>query len=105
MDVGMVQDGNETIHGLFGETENENICTLMKSGSNAIRAIAASEGKEILIALYFTNVQDAGFYDSIAEMLDANMVRILLYSRVLFLFIGKCSKCGGVLFFCLSIFL
>lgn len=79
VDVGMVQVGNETVNGFAGEkvqwtTDAVNVCALMNAGSKAVRDIAKSYNKEIMVALHFTNVQDAGYYDNIAAALDANKV-------------------------------
>lgn len=74
VDVRMVQVGNETNNGLCGETAKENICEIMNAGSSAIREIAASRNREIQVAVHYTNVQDAGYYDSVAKMLDDNKV-------------------------------
>lgn len=79
VDVGMVQVGNETVGGMAGETLSdasdvktrwEAVATLMKAGSEAIRAF----DKNILIALHFTDPGEAGKYESIAKALDENKV-------------------------------
>lgn len=74
VDVGMVQVGNETNNGLCGETVKENICTLFNAGSSAVREAANAVKKEVLVAIHYTNVQDAGYYDTVAKMLDDNKV-------------------------------
>lgn len=57
-DVGMVQLGNETNNGMSGETDWEKIIALMKRGSEAVREVSASSGKDIQIAVHFTNVNE-----------------------------------------------
>ena len=65
VDVTMVQIGNETTNGFCGETSWSNICTLMKSGASAVRAIDSS----ILIAVHFTN-PEYGLYPTYAGYLN-----------------------------------
>lgn len=74
VDVGMVQVGNETTGGLCGETDWSNICALMNAGSSAVREAAAAYGREIKVALHFTNPEKAGRYATIASTLDTNQV-------------------------------
>lgn len=65
VDVTMVQIGNETTNGFCGETSWSNMCTLMKSGASAVRAIDSS----ILIAVHFTN-PEYGLYPTYAGYLN-----------------------------------
>ena len=65
VDVVMVQIGNETTNGMSGETSWSNICTLMKYGANAVRAIDSS----IKIAVHFTN-PEYGLYPTYAGYLN-----------------------------------
>lgn len=63
IDVGMVQIGNETNGKLSGEKTWMNICTLLSSGSKAVREVY----KNALVAVHFanpekvTNYEDYGF--------------------------------------------
>ncbi len=57
-DVGMVQLGNETNNGMAGETEWDKIIPLMQKGSEAVREVAAATGKDIQIAVHFTNINE-----------------------------------------------
>lgn len=57
VDVGMVQIGNEINNGMAGETEMENICTLLKAGSEAVRSV----DENILIAVHYTDPQSEGY--------------------------------------------
>ena len=64
--VGMVQLGNETNSGLCGETEWENVTALMKSGARAVREVF----HDALIAVHFTNPEQAGLFAFYAETLQ-----------------------------------
>lgn len=66
VNVGMVQVGNETVAGLSGETGWGSICGLLKAGCNAVREFSADTGKDILVALHFTNPDQ--FLDFAASM-------------------------------------
>lgn len=73
VDVGMVQIGNETVNGLAGETDWENICRLMNEGSRAVRYVADTMEKEILVALHFTDISESK-YKNIASILNDRQV-------------------------------
>ena len=64
VNVTMVQIGNETTSGLAGETEWENITTLMSYGSKAVREISLENNREILVAMHFTGYQGFDWYAS-----------------------------------------
>ncbi|MBR1861554.1 MAG: glycosyl hydrolase 53 family protein [Lachnospiraceae bacterium] len=55
-DVGMVQIGNEINNGMAGETKDGDVLELLKQGSKAVRDVSAEYGKDIKIAVHFTNV-------------------------------------------------
>lgn len=74
VDVGMVQVGNETNGAFCGSTNMTDVCTLFNAGSSAIRTVASAKGKDILIALHFTNPESAGRYTGYAATLAANNV-------------------------------
>ncbi|MBN2222932.1 MAG: glycosyl hydrolase 53 family protein, partial [Vallitaleaceae bacterium] len=60
VDIGMVQIGNETNSGMAGETNKENMATLMNEGSRAVREISSeNQNTDILVALHFTNPEKA----------------------------------------------
>ena len=59
VDVGMVQLGNETNGGMAGEVSWSGRCNLMNAGAKAVREAAAEYGKDILIAVHFTNPQSS----------------------------------------------
>ncbi len=73
VDVGMVQIGNETVNGMAGETDWDNICLLMNEGSRAVRYVADTMEKEILVALHFTDISESR-YRSIASTLKDRQV-------------------------------
>ena len=68
VNVTMVQIGNETISGLAGETEWENITALMSQGSKAVREIALENNREIMVAMHFTEYTHFDWYASQLEM-------------------------------------
>lgn len=74
VDVGMVQVGNETNNGMAGETQIVNKCALYKAGCEAVRRVADTYGKDISIAIHYTNPETSGRYTSYAEYLKQNEV-------------------------------
>ncbi len=69
VDVGMVQIGNETNGAFCGETASnggwENITSLMKAGSRAVREICPNA----LVAIHFTNPEKPKSYESYSQNL------------------------------------
>lgn len=65
-DIGMVQVGNETNGGIAGESTWGNTVTLIKTGCAAVRTYANEAGKDILVAVHFTNVTDANGIKKVA---------------------------------------
>lgn len=61
VNVAMVQVGNETVAGLAGETKWDKMCDLMNVGCEAIRNVAQQYGREIRIAIHFTNPDSKSF--------------------------------------------
>lgn len=57
-DVGMVQIGNEINNGMSGETESTRIMELLKQASKAVREVSAESGKDIKIAVHYTDISD-----------------------------------------------
>jgi arabinogalactan endo-1,4-beta-galactosidase len=57
-DIGMVQIGNEINNGLAGEEDSERIIELLKQGSSAVRAFSEEAGKDVQIAVHYTEVDD-----------------------------------------------
>ena len=66
VDVGMVQIGNETNGAMCGESDWENIASLMSAGSRAVREVCP----EALVAVHFTNPERVGSYAYYSESLD-----------------------------------
>ncbi len=69
-DTDMVQIGNETVYGMCGEDNWDNMIVLMKAGIEGAR----QADKNIKIILHFTDIQKEGHYDWIASMLKDNDV-------------------------------
>ena len=65
VDVGMVQVGNEINNGMCGETDVANVRKLLTAGSKAVREVAASSGKDILVAVHYTNIDDMKKLDTL----------------------------------------
>ena len=74
VDVGMVQIGNETNGGIAGESSWTNMCVLFSAGSRAVSDIETATGKDILVALHFTNPETLGRYLGYAATLKTNNV-------------------------------
>lgn len=74
VDVGMVQIGNETNNAICGEFGWNNMSQIFNAGSSAVRSVAANSGKEILVALHFTNPEKEELHKTIAKALNDNNV-------------------------------
>ena len=75
VDVGMVQVGNETNHGIAGVMESdeggwEDICKIFSAGSKGVREAASDNSKNILVAVHFTDPQTPDNYKKISGTLD-----------------------------------
>ena len=84
VDVGMVQIGNEINNGMSGETKQENIIELLKSGSRAVREVSSERGKDIGIAVHYTDISPKEGVISLIEKLvnsglDFDMVGLSYY--------------------------
>ena len=71
VDIGMVQIGNETNGVMCGENSSalggwKKIMQLISAGSKAVREVCP----DALVAVHFTNPENAGSYDSYAKNLD-----------------------------------
>ena len=71
VNVGMVQIGNETNNGVCGEKNWDGMAKIFSAGSSAVRNVSASYGKEILVAVHFTNPETSGRYAGYAQKLEA----------------------------------
>lgn len=69
VDVGMVQIGNEINNGMSGETDVDAVMQLLNSGSKAVREVAESYGKDIKVAVHYTNIDDNDQIDTMAANL------------------------------------
>lgn len=69
VDVGMVQVGNETNNGIAGETDSAGMVKMFDAGAHGVRAISEETGKDILVAIHFTN-PESGRYSGYAQMLE-----------------------------------
>ncbi|WP_051656426.1 glycosyl hydrolase 53 family protein [Butyrivibrio sp. AE3004] len=69
VDVGMVQVGNETNNGIAGESESAGMVKLFAAGAQGVRAVSEETGKDILVAIHFTN-PESGRYSGYAQMLE-----------------------------------
>ena len=74
VDVGMVQIGNEINNGMSGETDVANVRKLLTAGSKAVREAAANSGKEILVAVHFTNIDDMKKLDTLLTGLQVKEI-------------------------------
>ena len=74
VDVGMVQVGNEINNGMCGETDVANVRKLLTAGSKAVREIAASSGKDILVAVHYTNIDDMKKLDTLLTGLQVKEI-------------------------------
>lgn len=74
VNVCMVQVGNETNNGMAGETIIPNIAQLMNAGSKAVREVSESYGKDIKVALHYTNAHDFDGLDSLMYKLASFQV-------------------------------
>ncbi|MCH5250792.1 MAG: glycosyl hydrolase 53 family protein [Lachnospiraceae bacterium] len=70
VNVGMVQIGNEINYGLSGETDTHRVMSLLNSGSRAVREISKTYGKDIQIAVHYTNIELTDEIDGIAKNLS-----------------------------------
>lgn len=71
-DVGMVQIGNEINNGMSGEKDEARIMELLKQASKAVRDVAAESGKDIKIAVHYTNIDDYNNIMNKAKWLEEN---------------------------------
>ena len=70
VDVGMVQVGNEINNGMAGEEDVDTVMDLIASGSRAVREIAKDYGKDIKVAVHYTNIEDYEEVDTMAANLQ-----------------------------------
>ncbi|MCR5595722.1 MAG: glycosyl hydrolase 53 family protein [Lachnospiraceae bacterium] len=68
--VTMVQTGNEINHGMAGVTAFGDVAELLKSGSEAVRAVSEEFGTDIKVTVHYTSVDDSEGVKGIAEKLS-----------------------------------
>lgn len=74
VDVEMVQIGNEINYGLAGEKLQPNILQLLKKGSEAVREVSEKSGKEIKVAVHYTNIENnTEVFDRARDLKNANV--------------------------------
>lgn len=69
-DIGMIQIGNEINSGMAGETDWTRITELLGQASKAIRDVSAQQGREIPIAVHFTNIDNKNGIMNVAQTLE-----------------------------------
>lgn len=74
VDVGMVQIGNEINNGMSGESQPATVAKLLNSGSRAVRETAAAYGKDIQVAVHYTDLHQLDKLETIAANLEKNQV-------------------------------
>lgn len=70
VNVEMVQIGNEINNGMAGEVSRPAVMKLLQSGSRAVREISKDYGKDIQIAVHYTNIENDVEIDNIASDLS-----------------------------------
>lgn len=70
VDVGMVQIGNEINTGMAGEKKAADVAKLLGEGSRAVRETAETYGREIKVAVHYTDIQKEGSIEGVAADLE-----------------------------------
>ena len=70
VDVGMVQVGNEINKGMCGESFTSSVTELLKAGSSAVREISKAAGKDIQVAVHYTDIDKEGEVEKITADLE-----------------------------------
>ena len=70
VDVCMVQVGNEINKGMSGETFVSSVAELLKAGSGAVREVSKAAGKDIQVAVHYTDIDKQGEVAKITADLD-----------------------------------
>ena len=60
VDVCMVQVGNEINKGMSGESFTSSVAELLKAGSSAVREVSKAAGKDIQVAVHYTDIDKQG---------------------------------------------
>lgn len=70
VDVCMVQVGNEINKGMSGETFVSSVAELLKAGRSAVREVSKAAGKDIQVAVHYTDIDKQGEVAKITADLD-----------------------------------
>ena len=70
VDVCMVQVGNEINKGMSGESFTSSVAELLKAGSSAVREVSKAAGKDIQVAVHYTDIDKQGEVAKITADLD-----------------------------------
>ena len=70
VDVCMVQVGNEINKGMSGETFMSSVAKLLNAGSSAVREVSKAAGKDIQVAVHYTDIDKQGEVAKITADLD-----------------------------------
>lgn len=70
VDVGMVQIGNEINYGMAGESSSDNVITLLKSGSKAVREISGTYNRDIQVVVHYTRITEPAKLYALVEKLQ-----------------------------------
>ena len=70
VDVGMVQVGNEINKGMCGESFTSSVSELLKAGSSAVREVSKAAGKDIQVAVHYTDIDKEGEVEKITADLE-----------------------------------
>lgn len=70
VDVCMVQVGNEINKGMSGESFTSSVAELLKAGSSAVREVSKAAGKDIQVALHYTDIDKQGEVEKITSDLE-----------------------------------
>ena len=74
VDVEMVQIGNEINYGMSGERQQEDVITLLKSGSKAVREMAKEYDKDVSVVVHYTNItKKAEVLDLVGKLVDNDL--------------------------------
>lgn len=69
-EVGMVQIGNEINNGIAGETDWSSRLRLLAAGAAGVREVSKEQGREMKVAVHFTDITDKDYILDIADRLS-----------------------------------
>lgn len=71
VNVGMVQIGNEINNGMCGERDLDDVITLLKSGSRAVRYISKKYEKEIKVVVHYTDIEEEARVNRLVNSIES----------------------------------